>query len=117
MTQRVFISYASRDQSVADSIYDVLKTKGLHPWMATRDVPESTEYASSIVAAIGRSRLLLLILTVSVNSSSQVPLELNLAKSERLPILPVRLQAFDFSPTLQYFLGASQWLDAIAQPW
>ncbi|HYQ02374.1 MAG TPA: toll/interleukin-1 receptor domain-containing protein [Polyangiaceae bacterium] len=117
MPGRLFVSYSSRDQLIADSIYDHLRSQGMRPWLASRDIPAGQAYAHQIVAALAESELLLLVLTPQVNASAQVPLELNVAKTRRLPILPVRFQAFELSTTLQYFLGASQWLDAVAQPW
>ena len=54
----VFVSYASQDATVANSIVENLESHGLKCWIAPRDVVAGTLYADGIVGAIDESRRL-----------------------------------------------------------
>lgn len=116
MDRRVFISYSSKDQSLADGLRDELARAGLEPWIATSAITPATNFAQSIAEALDHSAVLVLLLTDHANRSSQIPLELNLALSKRVPVLPVRLSNAAPAAALEYFLATSQWLDARAAP-
>jgi hypothetical protein len=47
----VFVSYASQDATVANSIVENLEQHGLKCWIAPRDVKPGAQYADAIVTA------------------------------------------------------------------
>jgi hypothetical protein len=53
----VFLSYASPDATIAQTIVESLETQGLRCWIAPRDVRPGTQYADAIVRAINEARL------------------------------------------------------------
>ncbi|MGO9632295.1 MAG: toll/interleukin-1 receptor domain-containing protein, partial [Steroidobacteraceae bacterium] len=57
----VFISYASQDKAVADSVCQALEKAGVPCWIAPRDVILGGSYAGEIVHAIDATRLLIII--------------------------------------------------------
>jgi TolB-like protein/Flp pilus assembly protein TadD len=108
----LFISYASQDAEPARRLCAALEAKGLHCWIAPRDVPAGVSYAAAIVQAISSCRALVLVLSKSAVDSPHVLREVERAASKRRPIIAVRLDAVVLPPELEYFLSANQWLDA-----
>jgi TolB-like protein/thioredoxin-like negative regulator of GroEL len=109
----VFVSYASQDAAVANSIVESLERHGLKCWIAPRDVKAGTVYADAIVRAINDAKALMLILSISAMASSHVGREVERAASKRKQIIAFRLDAAALSPELEYFLSNSQWIDAL----
>jgi TIR domain len=68
----VFVSYASQDAAVANSIVENLEQHGLKCWIAPRDVKAGTVYADAIVRAINDVKALVLVLSTSAMASSHV---------------------------------------------
>ena len=116
MGHDVFISYSSKDKKVADAACAVLERRGRRCWIAPRDVDPGVEYGESIIGGINGSRVFILIFSGHANESPQVRREVERAVSRGLAILPFRIE--DVLPTrsLEYFLGAPHWLDALTPP-
>jgi len=57
-----FVSYASHDAPVANSIVEALEKHGLRCWIAPRDVTPGSHYADHIMSAISRAKVLVLVL-------------------------------------------------------
>ena len=110
----VFISYASQDAALANSIVESLEQQGLRCWLAPRDVRPGALYADAIVAAINEAQALVLVLSGSAVTSSHVSREVERAASKRKPMIAFRIDAAPLSRALEYFLGESQWIDARA---
>ncbi len=110
----VFISYASQDAAVANSIVESLEQHGCTCWIAPRDVKAGTVYADAIVRAINDTKALVLILSTSAMASSHVGREVERAASKRKQIIAFRLDGAALSPELEYFLSNSQWIDLVA---
>ena len=60
---RVFVSYASADQGVADRVCDILEQGGPLCWIEPRNIPAGVRYPSAIVEAVHSAPVLELILT------------------------------------------------------
>jgi TolB-like protein len=110
----VFVSYASQDAAVANSIVENLENYGLKCWIAPRDVKAGTVYADAIVRAINDAKALVLLLSTSAMASSHVGREVERAASKRKQIVAFRLDAAALTPELEYFLSNSQWIDVPA---
>jgi TolB-like protein len=111
---RVFISYASRDVAVADTVVATLERRGLACWIAPRDVKAGALYADAIVRAIGDAKALVLVLSGHSVASAHVSKEVERASSKRRPVIALRIDDAPLSPALEYFLGESHWVDARA---
>jgi TolB-like protein/Flp pilus assembly protein TadD len=107
----VFVSYASQDAAVANSIVESLEQHGLQCWIAPRDVVPGTLYADGIVGAIDESRILVLILSKDAVASAHVGKELERATSKRHPIVGLRLDTAPLTRAFEYFLNESQWIE------
>ena len=109
----VFVSYASQDAFVANSIVQNLEQRGLRCWMAPRDVKPGAQYADAIVAAINEAEAVVLVLSQSAMASSHVAREVERAASKHKPIIAFRIDAAALNRTLEYFLSDSQWIDVV----
>ena len=89
----VFISYASQDAAVADSIVESLEQHGLRCWLAPRDVRPGAEYAEAIVRAINEAEAVVLVLSKSAIASDHVGREVERAASKHKPIIAFRMIA------------------------
>jgi TolB-like protein/Tfp pilus assembly protein PilF len=107
----VFVSYASQDAAVANSIVEHLESQGLKCWMAPRDVRPGTEYADAIVAAINEAKAVVLLLSGSAVASSHVGREIERAASKHKQIVALRIDTEPLSRSFEYFLSNSQWID------
>jgi len=111
-TPAVFISYASQDVAAADAVVRALEQRGIACWIAPRDVTPGEFYADAIVRALNASRLLVLVLSENAVVSPHVLREVERTSSKRHPIISIRMGDIALSPSLEYFLSASHWLDA-----
>ena len=107
----VFVSYASQDVAVANTIVGALETHGIKCWIAPRDVRPGTVYADAIVGAINEAKALVLVLSANAMPSAHVGREVERAASKRKQVIAFRLDATPLSRELEYFLSNSQWID------
>jgi TolB-like protein len=108
----VFISYASQDAPVANTMVDALEKLGIKCWIAPRDVRPGTVYADAIVGAINESKALVLVLSANAMPSAHVGREVERAASKRKQLIAFRVDNTPLSRELEYFLSNSQWIDA-----
>jgi TolB-like protein len=106
-----FISYASQDSAVANSIVENLEQHGLKCWIAPRDVKPGAQYADAIVRAINDAKSVVLVMSVSAVASPHVGKEIERGSSKRKPIIAFRIDAAPLNHALEYFLSESQWID------
>jgi hypothetical protein len=111
-----FISYSSQDKMAADACCAMLEGAGVRCWIAPRDVRPGAEYGAAIIDAIEQCRLMVLIFSSSANASGQIHREIERAVSKGLPIIPVRIEEVVPTKSMEYFLGAIHWLDALTPP-
>jgi ankyrin repeat protein len=116
MAHDVFISYSSKDKSVADAACAILEARGVRCWLAPRDILPGSEWGAAIIEAISKSRVMVLIYTASSNASPQVRREVERAVSRGLHVIPFRVEDVPMSPALEYFISTPHWLDAISPP-
>ena len=108
----VFVSYASPDAAIANSIVDALEKAGLKCWIAPRDVVPGEFYAGAIVHAIDAANALVLVLSESAATSQHVLREVERASSRKHPVVSFRIDLAPLPADLEYFINTSHWLDA-----
>ncbi|MCA1781483.1 MAG: TIR domain-containing protein [Intrasporangiaceae bacterium] len=116
MTHDVFVCHSSKDRTIANAIVATLEAHGIRCWVAPRDVIPGLEYAESIIEAIGRSTLTVLVFSAHANSSPHVRRELERTASHGIPILPFRVEDVVPAPSVEYFISDAHWLDAMTPP-
>ncbi len=88
----IFVSYATKNQDMADRIVRSLEAAGLRCWISSRDLKLGMDYQASIVQALDSAAVVLLLLSRAANESLEVPKELSLAGERRKVVIPVRLE-------------------------
>lgn len=116
MAHDVFICHSSTDRTIANAICSTLEQHRIRCWIAPRDVLPGSDYAQSIVEAIGTTRLTVLVFSDRSNHSGHVRREIERSVSHGVPILPFRVEDVVPSPSLEYFISDAHWLDAMTPP-
>jgi hypothetical protein len=116
MIKRVFMSYSSPDVAKADRIREALEDHDISCWIAPRDLSAGIQWGAGIVQAIQGCEAVVVVFSDAANRSPRVAREMELAVSNRKPLMPIRVA--DAMPTddMQYFLGVSHWFNAYAVP-
>ncbi|MBM4447154.1 MAG: TIR domain-containing protein [Chloroflexi bacterium] len=116
MAHDIFISYSSPDRATAEAICAALESRNISCWFAPRDVAIGKVWVEAIVDAIDASRIFILVLSSSSNSSPQVNREVERAASKGIPIIPIRIDNTPLSKSIDFFTSRHQWLDAQTPP-
>jgi len=74
------------------------------------------DYAAEIIDAIAASRALVLVFSANANNSKHVKNEVERGVSHGIPVIPFRTQDVQPAKSLELFLGARHWLDAMTRP-
>ena len=72
MSHDAFISYSSRDKTVADAACAALEASGIRCWIAPRDIMPGVEWGEAIIDAINHCRAFVLIFSANANESPQI---------------------------------------------
>ena len=91
MKYDVFISYSSKNASTAQAICHELEDNGIRCWMAPRDIPVGSKYATVITQAIKECKAVVLVFSEQSAISPWVESEINIAFSNRKPIIPYKI--------------------------
>jgi formylglycine-generating enzyme required for sulfatase activity len=117
MPHDVFVSYSSKDKSVADTIVASLEKNNIRCWYAPRDVPPGKDWAKQIAGAVNDASIFLLIFSENANKSQRVLDELNLAINKEIIILPFRIEKLNPVGAMELHLSTRHWLDAFDPSW
>lgn len=116
MAHDVFISHSSKDKPVADAVCATFEASGIRCWVAPRDVPPGANWGAAIVEAMQASRVMILVFSEHANTSRQIAREVELAASQGVTIVPIRVEDVAPARSLQFFLSDIHWLDALTPP-
>lgn len=116
MPHDVFISYSTKNATVADAVCAGLERRGIGCWIAPRDIEPGQDWPSAIISAIDTCKVFVIIVSVASSASDEVMRELQNAASAGVPILPLRIEDVKLSPGMRYYLGTPHWLDALTKP-
>jgi len=116
MTHDVFISYSSKDKTVADAVCATLEARKIRCWIAPRDVPAGVQYAAALVNAIKSSKVFVLVLSQGSNTSRQVIREVEEAVDHGVAIIPFRIEEVEPTDAMHYYIKSLHWLDAMTPP-
>ena len=112
MNHDIFISYSSKQKSIADGVCHYLEENGFKCWMAPRDIPVGSEYGDLIEEAIKKSKVVVLVFSQSASISKWVKGEINVAFAEDKPILPFRIDETEIKGGFRVMLNQMHWIDA-----
>ena len=112
MADLIFISYSSKDVSVANQVVAYLENNGFQCWIAPRNITSGGDYTDMIDDAINSCRALVLIMSSKSIQSQWVKKELATAVSYNKTIIPFRINAVQLNSGWQFLLNNVQWIDA-----
>jgi hypothetical protein len=116
MAHDVFISYSTKDKTIADAVCAKLEENKIRVWIAPRDVPAGSKFAESIIRAINTCKVFVLIWSANTNASDHILNEINQAFDQGITIIPFRIQDIQPTDEMRYYFGRTHWLDAITPP-
>ncbi|MCK5758320.1 MAG: toll/interleukin-1 receptor domain-containing protein, partial [Clostridiales bacterium] len=113
MAHDVFISYSIKDRLLADALCHKLEEDSIRCWIAPRDISPGGSWAGEIADAIPNSKIMILVFSANANASKQVLREVELAITNNLTVIPIKIE--DVTPTggMSYYLSTTHWIDAI----
>jgi hypothetical protein len=117
MNYDVFVSYSTKDKAVADAVVFALEKKGIRCWYAPRDIKAGDSWGETIIEAISRCKLMLLIFSGNSNQSKRVLEEVYYAISEEKTLIPFRIENLDPTGAMRLHLSMLHWLDAYKPSW
>ena len=112
----VFISYSSKNKSVADAVVSDFEQNGIRCWYAPRDIIPGTEWVTAIKDGIHSAKVFVLLFTEESNTSRQVMNEVAMAFNAEKTIVPFKLTKEEMNGELEYYLTRVHWLDAVSEP-
>ena len=112
MKKDIFISYSSKEASIAYTVKEVLEENGISCWMAPESIAPGANYLEEIPEGIKNSQLFLLLLSQSAQESTWVLKELSQAASFGKTIIPFMVKKCDINTAFSFALSSSQRLDA-----
>lgn len=113
---RIFVSHASLDRKVADTLCAALECRGVPCWIASRDVEPGESFQDAIANAIEGAPAMVLVFSDNCNRSQEIRKEVALAGQHSVPIIPVRIEDVLPSGGFKYELATRQWID-LFQGW
>lgn len=116
MAHDVFISHSAKDKPIADAVCATLEKDGIRCWIAPRDIVPGTQWGEAIIDAISECRVMVLVFSSNANESQQIIREVERAVSKGIPVIPFRVEDVDPNKSLEYFISAPHWLDALSPP-
>lgn len=114
MQYDVFISYSSKDSATAQAICHELEDNHIRCWMAPRDIPVGSKYASVITEAIKSCKAVVLVFSERSAMSPWVESEINIAFSNRKPIIPYKIDKAHVEDYSEFYLMLNNrhWIEA-----
>ncbi len=116
MEQDVFISYSSKDKTVADAVCAVLEQNNIRCFYAPRDIPSGSTWDALIPEAIRNCKIMIIIFSESANASKQIDNEIRIAFKTEKWIIPLRINNIEPTGSKEYYLQGKHWLDAMTPP-
>ncbi|APZ98753.1 hypothetical protein BWQ93_09790 [Sphingopyxis sp. QXT-31] len=116
MAAEVFISYSSKDRTIANMVCALLEERGHRCWIAPRDILPGTEWGEAIITGLKGAQVFVLVFSRHANTSPQILREVERAVHLGLPIIPFRIEDVVPERSLEYFMSVPHWLDALSPP-
>ena len=91
MAYNVFLSYSTKDMPLVNKIKNILEDAGIEVFVAEYSVPPGNKLNNSIISAIKKCDLFVLVWSKNSKSSEYVQQEIGIAKGNNKIILPIVL--------------------------
>lgn len=111
MSDKVFISYSSKDAKIVKKIIQRLTDEGIAYWKAPEMIPAGSNYAREIPRAIESCKVFVLMISESSQESIWVQKEIDCAINARKAIVPLNLTDVPMSEMFRFYLNNVQTID------
>jgi len=108
----IYISYSKENKATAIKLVTKLESQGMICKIAPRDFTGVENQKIAVKEVITNSKILILLLSKSSNSSIEIIEEFETAFQNNVVIIPIKLDVFPESITSRYFFNALEWVDA-----
>ena len=109
----VFISYSSKELSIAEKTKKYLEDNDIPCWMAPESIQGGENYTAVIPEAINECSCMVLLLSEKSQASLWVPREVETAINEGKRVIPLRIDNSDITSQFKFMLNISQVINAI----
>lgn len=100
----VFISYSRKDSAIVKRIETDLANRGYSVWIDRDGIFSGDAFKKVLVDAISNSKLVLFISSKHSNSSEWTSKEIGIALSEKIKVLPVKIDDVRYNPEVRFDL-------------
>ena len=114
MSYEVYVCYDEEDKQVAEDVYSALKNRKLQCWMKSQDVKE--DVVKEMMEAINNSYVMVLIYSARSKFSDYVNTEVDMAFSNKIPIMVFRTDDSKIDGALEFFLKQQPKFNAYEDP-
>ncbi len=114
--KNIFISYSSKEYTVARKFFDAFSARGMSCWMAPESIPGGSNYAIEIPKAIQDCQVFVLILSENSQNSIWVRKEIDLAVNLHKLIFPIRIGNYGLISPFDFYLTDIQLMQASEDP-
>lgn len=111
MSDKVFISYSSKDARIVNKIIQRLTDEGISYWKAPEMIPAGSNYAREIPRAIETCKVFVLMISESSQESIWVEKEIDCAINARKTIVPLNLTGAPLCEMFRFYLNNVQTID------
>lgn len=111
MSDKVFISYSSKDAEIVNKITQRLTDEGIGYWKAPEMIPAGSNYAREIPRAIEACEVFVLMISESSQDSIWVEKEIDCAINARKTIVPLNLTGAPLRSMFRFYLNNVQTID------
>lgn len=111
MEKNIFISYSTKDIKIANSLVGFLENRGIGCFISSRDIPLGSDWASCIIDALEKAKLMIIIFTENYNKSVQVDREISVCCDLEKPIIPLRVSDEPLIRLKKYYLSNINWIN------
>ena len=110
----LFVSHVSEDRDAAMQVVEELERRGLHCWIAPRNVRPGRPFDDEIANAIETCQAMLLIFSERCNDSEYIRREVTVAGESHKVVIPFRIENVEPKRGLRVRLSDLHWLDGFA---
>jgi hypothetical protein len=108
---KIFITFSSKDQKIAQAICTALEHRGLACWISLRNIAPGQNFREQILKAIRAAKIMVLIFTANANNSKAIKEDLALAAQNNLVVIPVRIEDVTPNEAFVHEFASRQWID------
>jgi hypothetical protein len=92
MNAPIMVSYRTPNRPLADELYAALESDGLSPWMDYRGIAPAMRWRDELLKVVRTCRAFVAILTRDYLQSEHCRMEIFIARSRGIPVLPVMVE-------------------------